>query len=129
MGKLLVMRISAFIVVLAIKVNRKKIKIVEPQKQGNYPWVQGWVKQIKLILRKALIEGKEQFEIPSVAEYVKKIKEEKLEQVPQLSEEEKQKLNELNEKIQDFLHSSKIRYWIKDKKIEKVTKELRKLLS
>jgi 4Fe-4S ferredoxin len=111
-----------------IKVNRKNIKITEPKKQGNYPWVQGWVKQIKLILRKALIEGKEQFEIPSVEEYIKKIKEEKLEEVPQLTKEERQKLNELNDKIQNFLHSSKIRYWIKDKKVNKITKELNKYL-
>jgi 4Fe-4S ferredoxin len=111
-----------------IKVIRKKIKIIEPKKRGNYPWVEAWVKQIKLILSTALIEGKEQIEIPSVEEYVKKIKEEKIGEVPQLTEEEKQKLNELNEKIQNFLHSSKIRYWMKDKKVDKITKELNKYL-
>ena len=111
-----------------IKVNRKDIKIIEPKKQGNYPWVEGWLKQIKLILRRALIEEKNQIEIPSVEEYIKKIKEDKFEVVPQLTKEEKQKLNELNDKIQDFLHSSKIRYWIKDKKVNKITKELNKYL-
>ena len=111
-----------------IKVNRKKVKIIDPKKQGNYPWVQGWIKQIKLILRKALIEEKEQIEIPSVEDYVKKIKEETIGEVPQLSEEEKQKLNNLNEKVQAFLHSSKIRYWIKDKKVNKITEELNKYL-
>ena len=55
---------------------------------------------------------------------------EKIEQkVPQLSENDRKKLNELNQKVQTFLKSSKIRYWIKDKKVDKVSKELKKFLN
>ena len=39
------------------------------------------------------------------------------------------KLNELSEKIQEFLRSSKIKYWIKDKKTDKIVKELNKFLN
>ncbi len=91
-----------------------------------YPWIEGWVKNIKEVLRKALIEGKEQVEIPSIEEHIKKISKSKIEEVPQLSEEDKLKLKELNVKIQSLLQSSKIRYWIKDKKVDNILKELKK---
>ncbi|MCK4384446.1 MAG: hypothetical protein KAW66_14190, partial [Candidatus Lokiarchaeota archaeon] len=109
-----------------IVVKRKNIQIIDPKKRGSYPWIEGWVNNIKEVLRKALIEGKEQVEIPSIEEHVKKITELKIEEVPQLSEEDKLKLKELNGKIQSLLQSSKIRYWIKDKKVDSILKELKK---
>ncbi|MFX0024072.1 MAG: 4Fe-4S dicluster domain-containing protein, partial [Candidatus Hermodarchaeota archaeon] len=112
-----------------IVVDRKEVIIKNPKKKGNYPWIQGWTKSIKEILRKALIQGKQRLQIPLIEEEVKKVKETIEESVPQLSREDKEKLNELNEKIQKFLRSPKIRYWIKDKKIEKIGIELKKFLS
>jgi 4Fe-4S ferredoxin len=109
-----------------IVVKRKDVQILDPKKTGSYPWIEGWVKNIKEVLRKALIEGKEQVEIPTVEEHIKKISKSKVVDVPQLSEEDKQKLGELNTKIQSILKSSKIRYWIKDKKVDNVLKELKK---
>ncbi|MFW9936955.1 MAG: 4Fe-4S binding protein [Candidatus Thorarchaeota archaeon] len=111
-----------------IVVNRKKIQIEDPKEEGNYPWIQGWVKNIKQILRERLIEGKEQIDIPLIEEEVKRITK-KIQKIPQLSEKDRIKLQELNQKVQKFLQSSKIRYWIKDKKVEKVTQELRKVLT
>ncbi|MFX1410834.1 MAG: 4Fe-4S binding protein [Promethearchaeota archaeon] len=111
-----------------IVVERKDIKINDPKKQGNYPWIQGWIKSIKEILRKRLIYGKEPIEIPIIEEEVKKVKERIEEEIPQLSNEDRKKLYELNEKIQDFLKSTKIRYWMKDKKIDKIIKDLKKSL-
>ncbi|GAH41969.1 unnamed protein product, partial [marine sediment metagenome] len=61
-------------------------------------------------------------------EHIEKIKKEIKEKVHQLTKEDKKKLNELNEKVQEFLKSSKIRYWIKDKKVDRITKELKKVL-
>ncbi|MFW9866209.1 MAG: 4Fe-4S binding protein [Candidatus Thorarchaeota archaeon] len=111
-----------------IKVERKEIVINNPKKAGNFPWINGWINSIKEILRKRLIYRKEPIEIPIIEEEVKKVKEKILEEVPQLSDEERKKLAELNEKVQSFLRSSKIRYWIKDKKTDKVKKELAKFL-
>jgi 4Fe-4S ferredoxin len=111
-----------------IKVERKEITIKDPKKQGNFPWIQGWINNIKEILRKRLIYGKEQIQIPIIEEEIKKVKEKIEEAVPQLSDEDRKKLNELNEKIQKFLSSPKIRYWIKDKKLEKISTELKKYL-
>ena len=59
----------------------------------------------------------------------KKIREKIQEEVPQLSKEDRKKLIELNEKVQTLLKSSKIRYWIKDKKTEKIRRELNKILN
>jgi len=112
-----------------IKVNRTDIRILNPKKKGNYPWIEGWLNSIKKILRTALIEGKEQIQIPTVEEYIEQIKTKELRDVPQLSEEDKKQFNALNGKIQNMLSSSKIRYWIKDKKVDKVVKELRKFLN
>ncbi|MFW9987446.1 MAG: 4Fe-4S binding protein [Candidatus Odinarchaeota archaeon] len=112
-----------------IIVNRKEVIIHDPKKKGNYPWIQGWINSIKEIIQKRLIQGKQQIEIPIIAEEVEKVKERIEEAVPQLSKEDKKKLYELNEKIQSFLSSPKIRYWIKDKKTEKITKELNKFLN
>ena len=111
-----------------IIVNRKNIRITDPKKQGAYPWIQGWANNIKEILRKAIVEGKAQVQIPIVEEHIEKIKKEIKEKVPQLTKEDKKKLNELNNKVQEFLKSSKIRYWIKDKKVDRITKELKKVL-
>ncbi|UCC20048.1 MAG: 4Fe-4S dicluster domain-containing protein [Promethearchaeota archaeon] len=111
-----------------IIVNRKEVEIKDPIKPGNYPWIEGWINSIKTILRKVLIQDKKQIQIPVIEEEITKVIKKIEEAVPQLSREDKEKLNELNEKIQKFLSSSKIRYWIKDKKIEKITKELRKVL-
>ncbi|MFX0002328.1 MAG: 4Fe-4S dicluster domain-containing protein [Candidatus Hermodarchaeota archaeon] len=111
-----------------ILVDRKDLVIIEPKKKGNYPWIQGWINSIKEIFRKALIQGKQQTQIPIIEEEVRKEKEKIEEAIPQLSKEDKKKLNELNEKIQLFLKSSKVRYWITDKKIEKITEELKKFL-
>jgi 4Fe-4S ferredoxin len=112
-----------------IIVNRKEVVIEDSKKKGNYPWIQGWIKSITEILRKRLIHGKVSVLIPEIEEEVKKLKEKIEEKVPQLSKEDKKKLNELNEKIQTFLRSPKIRYWIKDKKTLKLTKELSKFLN
>ncbi len=112
-----------------IVVNRKEVVIIDPKKKGNYPWIQGWIKSIKEILRKALIRGKGQKKIPEIEEEVKKLQKKIEEEIPQLSKEDRKKLDELNQKIQTFLRSPKIRYWIKDKKVNKVTEELRKILS
>ncbi|MHA1374255.1 MAG: 4Fe-4S binding protein [Promethearchaeota archaeon] len=111
-----------------IIVNRKNIKIVNPKKIGNYPWKEGWVKNIKEILRLQVIKGKEQIDIPIIEQEIKKTKEKIIENIPQLSKEDKDQLNELNDKIQKFLKSSKIRYWMKDKKTEKIGKELDRFL-
>ncbi|MFW9879024.1 MAG: 4Fe-4S binding protein [Candidatus Thorarchaeota archaeon] len=112
-----------------IIVNRKEILIKDPEKVGNYPWIKGWVKSIKEIFRKRLISGKEQISIPILEEEVKKMKEKIQEEVPQLSKEDREKLLDLNEKVQALLKSSKIRYWIKDKKTENIRKELNKILN
>jgi len=111
-----------------IIVNRKEIEIKDPKKKGNFPWIQGWIKNIKEILRKRLIEGKQQIEIPLIEEEIKQVKEKVEEEIPQLSKKDREKLAELNGKIQEFLKSSKIRYWIKDKKVDKIIKELIKAL-
>ncbi|MFX1469818.1 MAG: 4Fe-4S binding protein [Promethearchaeota archaeon] len=111
-----------------IIVDRKEVLINDPKKKGNYPWIQGWIKSIKEILRKGLIQGKKQIQIPIIEEEIKKLKEEIEEEIPQLSIEDRKKLNNLNKKIQKFLRSPKIRYWIKDKKTEKITKELKRFL-
>ncbi|MFX1574928.1 MAG: 4Fe-4S dicluster domain-containing protein [Promethearchaeota archaeon] len=112
-----------------IIVKRNDIEINDPKKPGNYPWIRGWTKSIKEILRKRLILEKEQIKIPLIEEEIKKVKKKIEEKVPQLSKEDKIKLNELNEKIQEFLRSSKIRYWIKDKKTNKIVKELHEILN
>ena len=111
-----------------IKVERMEVLIKEPQKPGNYPWLEGWVKNIKEIIKRRLTQGKDQVVIPVIEVEIKDLKEKIGKKIPQLSPEEKHKLNELNEKIQTFLRSPKIRYWIKDKKIEKITKELKKII-
>jgi 4Fe-4S ferredoxin len=110
-----------------IIVNRKEVEILEPQKMGNYPWIEGWIRNIKAILRKRLIHKKEQPKIPLIKKEVKKAKE-KVEEVPQLSDEEREKLRTLNEKIQKFLGSKKVRYWMEQKKVDKISKELDKFL-
>lgn len=113
-----------------IKVERKSIKIIDPKKEGNFPWIEGWVKNIKEILRKRLIHDvKEPIDIPIIEQEVEKVKEKIVEEVPQLSEADKKKLNELNDKVQKLLRSKKIRYWIKDKKVDKISKELKKQLN
>jgi 4Fe-4S ferredoxin len=111
-----------------IIVDRNDVIIKNPKIKGNYPWIKGWINSIKEVLRKALIQGKQQLEIPLIEDEVKKVKETIEETIPQLSKEDREKLNELNEKIQLFLKSPKIRYWIKDKKTKKITSELNKLL-
>ena len=112
-----------------IIVERKEILIEDPEKEGNYPWIKGWIKSIKEIFRKILISGKEQISIPILEEEVDKIKEKIQEEIPQLSNEDRKKLMEINEKVQTLLKSSKIRYWIKDKKTEKIRKEVNKILN
>ena len=113
-----------------IIVDRKNITIIDPKKEGHYPWIKGWVKNIKEILRKRLITGEKQpIDIPLIEQEVEKVKERILEEVPQLSDEDRKKLNELNEKIQTLLKSNKVRYWIKDKKTDKVAAELKKQLN
>ena len=103
--------------------------INDPKKEGAFPWIEGWVRNIKEILRKRLIQReKEPIDIPIIEKEIEKVKEKILEEVPQLSEEDRKKLNELNNKIQKLLNSQKVRYWIKDKKVDKVSKELRKVL-
>ncbi|MFO8018404.1 MAG: 4Fe-4S binding protein [Promethearchaeia archaeon] len=112
-----------------IIVDRENIEINDPKKEGAYAWIEGWARNIKNILRKGIIQGKEPIKIPQIEEEIQEVTEEVEEEVPQLSEEEKQKLHELNEKIQEFLHSKKIRYWMKDKKTDKISKELNKVLN
>jgi len=112
-----------------IIVKRKDVDIVESQKPGHFPWIRGWIRNIKEILRKGLIHGKQPINIPIIEEEIQKAKEKVEEEIPQLSDEDRKILNELNDKIQTFLRSSKIRYWIKDKKTEKISKELKKILN
>ena len=112
-----------------IRVERKEVEIIPPKKTGNFPWVKGWAKSIEEILRKRLVQGKAQINIPIIEEEVKEIKKKIEEEIPQLTEEDKAKLAALNEKVQTFLTSSKIRYWIKDKKTDKIRKEFHKLLN
>ncbi|MHA1293754.1 MAG: 4Fe-4S dicluster domain-containing protein [Promethearchaeota archaeon] len=112
-----------------IIVERKDVNIQDPKKKGNFPWTKSWAKLIKDILRKHLIEGKEQIKIPLIEEEIEHVKERIEVEIPQLSDEDKKKLLELNDKIQTLLKSSKIRYWIKDKKIDKISKELKKVLN
>jgi len=109
-----------------IVVERKDIIINNPKKQGNYPWIKGWINGIKEILRQRLIPGKEPIEIPLIEREVEVLKEKIEEEVPQLSTEDRRKLNELNERIQILLKSSKVRYWMKDKKIDNILKEINK---
>jgi 4Fe-4S ferredoxin len=111
-----------------IVVEREDIDINDPKKIGHYPWIEGWIKNIKEILRKKLLEGKEQVAIPVIQEEVELVKKKIEEEIPQLSKEDRKKLSELNLKIQNFLKSSKIRYWIKDKKLDKISNELKKFL-
>ena len=111
-----------------IVVERKDIVIHDPKKQGNFPWIQGWINGIKDILRQRLIPGKEPIEIPLIEREVEDLKERIEEEIPQLSDEDRKKLNELNDKIQTLLKSSKVRYWMKDKKVSNITKELKKIL-
>jgi 4Fe-4S ferredoxin len=111
-----------------IIVERKEISIKEPKKIGSYPWIKGWVNSIKEIFREKLITGKEQISIPQIEEEIKRVKKKIEAEVPQLSKEDREKLLELNEKVQSLLQSSKIRYWIKEKKTEKIRKELNKIL-
>jgi len=79
-------------------------------------------------LKLHVIKGKEQIDIPIIEQEIKKTTEKIIENIPQLSKEDKDQLNELNDKIQKFLKSSKIRYWMKDKKTEKIGKELDRFL-
>ena len=111
-----------------IVVERKDIIINDPKKQGNYPWIKGWINGIKDILRQKLILGKEPIEILLIEREVEELKEKVEEEIPQLSDEDRKKLNELNDKIQTLLRSSKVRYWMKDKKVNNITKELKKIL-
>jgi len=58
-----------------IKVNRKDLTINDPKNSGNFPWIKGWVNNMKEILRKRLIsEEKEPLDIPVIEEEVKKVK-------------------------------------------------------
>ena len=113
-----------------IIVKRKNISIEDPKSKGNYPWIQAWINSIKQILYESLIleKGKEQITIPLIEEKIEKAKKLVEEKIPRLNKSEQKEFEELNSKIQDLLHSSKIRYWIKDKKTDKVIKELRKKL-
>lgn len=112
-----------------IVVERKNIEIIDPKKQGHYPWIRGWANGIKEILRKRLIQGKEPVYIPIVEQEIEQVKERIIEEVPQLSDEDRKKLSELNDKVQELLKSKKIRYWIKDKKVDKIIAELRKKIN
>ena len=111
-----------------IIVERKNIIINQPKISGNYPWIHAWIKYIEEILRTRLIEGKEQVKIPKIEQEIERKKEEIIETVTQLSDDDRKKLEDLNDKVQNFLKTSKIRYWIKDKKIDKISKELKKIL-
>lgn len=112
-----------------IIVDRKTIEIHDPKKLGNYPWIEGWIKHIKDVIRERIVEGKEPIQIPILEEEIEKEVKKVEEKVPQLSEEEKQKLKEINEKIQNLLKSKKIRFWIKDGKSTKVAAELERALT
>lgn len=112
-----------------IIVKRNDIGIVEPKKAGNFAWKEAWIRSIKEILRRRLVESKDQIPITIIEKEVETAKEKVIRQIPQLSKEDKEELSRLNDKIQKFLCSSKIRYWIKDKKLDKISKDLRKVLS
>ena len=109
-----------------IVVERKDIIINDSKKQGNYPWIKGWINGIKDILRQRLIPGKEPIEIPLIEREVEVLKEKIEEEIPQLSTEDRNQLDALNDKIQTLLRSSKVRYWMKDKKIDNILNEINK---
>ncbi len=111
-----------------IVVKRKDLKIQAPKKEGYYPWIKGWSNNIVEILKKRIVSGKESVEIPAIEQEVKKLNEKMEQEVPQLSAEDRKKFYDLNEKVQKFLKSSKVRYWMKDKKTDKITAELKKIL-
>ena len=110
-----------------IIVKRNDIKILDPKKKGNYPWIEGWINNLKEILKSLLVKGKAHIKI-AINEEVQRIKENIEEKIPNLTEDERKELNEINNKIQNFLKIKKIRYWIKDGKIDKVGLELKKFL-
>lgn len=111
-----------------IIVKRKDLKIQDPKKEGTYPWIKGWSNNIVEILKKRIVSGKESVEIPVIEQEVKKLNEKMEQEVPQLSAEDRKKFKDLNEKVQKFLSSSKVRYWMKDKKVDKIAAELKKIL-
>ncbi|MBY9006657.1 MAG: 4Fe-4S binding protein [Candidatus Lokiarchaeota archaeon] len=111
-----------------IIVKRNEIKILEPKRKGNYPWVEGWINNIKKILKQNLISEKKQIKL-LIIEEIQKVKESIEENLPHITEDERQKLNKINDTIQNLLKTKKIRYWIKDGKIDKVGLEMKKILN
>ncbi|MCK4281632.1 MAG: 4Fe-4S dicluster domain-containing protein [Candidatus Lokiarchaeota archaeon] len=111
-----------------IIVKRFDIEIEDPKVKENFPWIQGWRKNIKRILREKLLDKKEQIQIPLPEEELTIPSEEdySLEKIPQLSEADKKIFQKLNNRIKSLLSKSKIRYWIENTKIEKIKQELKK---
>ncbi len=111
-----------------IIVKRFDIEIEDPKDSENFPWIQGWRRNIKRILREKLLDKKEQIQIPLPEEEQIILSEEdySLEKIPQLSEADKKIFRKLNNRVQSLLSKSKIRYWIKDRKIDKIKQELKK---
>ncbi len=113
-----------------IFVERSNIEILDPKKVGNYPWIDAWVKHIKDVIKRRIIQvEKKQIEIPVVIEEIKKAKKRVEEEIPQISEEEREQLNKLNERIQSLLKSTKVRYLIERGSAEKVGEEINKALT
>lgn len=111
-----------------IIVKRFDIEIEDPKDSENFSWIQGWRRNIKRILREKLLDKKEQIQIPLPEEELTIPSEEdySLEKIPQLSEADKKIFQKLNNRVQSLLSKSKIRYWIKDRKIDKIKQELKK---
>ncbi len=111
-----------------IIVKRFDIEIEDPKDSENFPWIQGWGRNIKRILREKLLDKKKQITIPFPEEeqIIPSEEDYSLEKIPQLSEADKKIFQKLNDRVQSLLSNQKIRYWIKDRKIEKIKQELKK---
>lgn len=111
-----------------ILVKRSDAEIEEPKVKEKFPWIKGWIRYIRRILREKLLDIKEQKPIPiREEEQVKAIEDDySLENIPQLSKDDKSAFQKLNERVQSLLSNSKIRYWMKDKKTDKIRKEFKK---
>jgi len=111
-----------------IVVKRDSIEIEEPKVKEGFPWIKGWSNYFKKILREKLLDRKEQKPIPiQEEEQLRPVEEDySLDKIPQLSKSDITIFQKLNDEVQSLLSNSKIRYWIKDKKTEKIKQELKK---
>ncbi|MBN1217133.1 MAG: 4Fe-4S binding protein [Candidatus Lokiarchaeota archaeon] len=110
-----------------IFIERNNIEILDPKRKGGYPWVDGWINSFKNILRNNLLTGKTQIKL-FINEESKKLEDTIEEQLPHINENEQKELNKINNIIQSLLKTKKIRYWIKDNRLDKIGLEIKKIL-